>query len=148
MKTFALKRGDLVLSGSQLGMVEGAARTQQQVGLALRESYGVDRFHPGWGSVLPSWIGRVITPDVRQEVQVEVQRVVRNVITNQNAMIQRRITRGLSPVVGPNEIIVGMESVDVIQDQDTLAVRLVVNTAGSATLTVVASPEGTANANS
>lgn len=141
MKTLALRNGDLVVSGNALGMVKGVARVQQQVGLCLREPYGSDRFHPGWGSVLPEWIGRAIEGSgIQLELRAELIRVVKNFISSQTASIERRAVRGLRPVIEPAEILVDITDIKVIQERDSLVVKATLRTAGNREFSIVTAP--------
>lgn len=141
MKTFALKSGDLALAGSGYAMVTGAARIQQQLSLCLREPYGSDRFHPGWGSVLPEWIGRVIDgAGLQTEVRAELIRVVKNFIASQEASIAQRSVNGLRPVLAPGEILVDISSIQVVQSQDSIIVKATLRTAGGQEFGVMTSP--------
>jgi phage baseplate assembly protein W len=90
MKTLALSHGDLVISGDGgYQLVSGAPRIRQDLTLALSEEYGTDRFHPGYGSIVTNYLGRVITPDLQQLVRAEVNRVLQNyLITQQNEVLR------------------------------------------------------------
>jgi phage baseplate assembly protein W len=137
MKTFALNGRDLSLTGSGYTMVEGISRVKQQLGLGLRESYGGDRFHPRWGSVLPEWIGTVIDrPGMSMEIRSEVIRVIKNFMSVQTAEIDARAARGLSPVVRPSEVVLGVTDVRVTQLQDTVSVTVYLQTAGGQVISV------------
>lgn len=137
MKTFALNGRDLSLTGSGYTMVDGIDRVKQQLGLGLRESYGGDRFHPRWGSVLPEWIGTVINrPGMSLELRSEVIRVVKNFMAVQTAEIDSRAARGLSAVVRPSEVVLGVTDVKVTQLQDTVSVTVYLQTAGGQVISV------------
>lgn len=141
MRTFALRDGDLALAGNAYQMVGGVARVQQHVSLCLREPYGSDRFHPGWGSVLPDWIGRVIEgAGIGAELQSELRRVVKNVIAAQNAAIERRAVRGLKPVVSPAEVLIDITDIRVIHRGDTLIAKATLHTAGNQEFTIMTAP--------
>ena len=70
--------GDLSVLGRSTRLVSGTGKLIQDLNCWLREAYGVDRFHRSYGSVLPSFIGQVITDDALFEVEVEVRRVLQN----------------------------------------------------------------------
>lgn len=140
MKTFALRDGDLVLSGDRYSMVEGAARLQQQLSLALTEPFGGDRFHPKWGSVLHSWIGSptdASTPDI---IQAEVMRVMRNHITAQNQMLTQRSSLNRKPTLSLDELISGINEVRVEQSGDSMLVKVSVRTVGQQEFSVLTAP--------
>jgi phage baseplate assembly protein W len=143
MKTFALRNGDLVLAGSKYGMVEGIARVQQQVGLAMREPLGSDRFHREWGSVLDDWIGSVINEDITFEVRSEVIRVVRDFIIRQNEQVKSRASIGRRAIITAEEMITDISSLRVEQDQDALIVKVTLRTASNQEFTILTSPGST-----
>jgi len=78
--TFSLQlaNGDLVQNGSQLGIVYGADKLKQDMTLWLAERYGVDRFHPAYGSNLENYIGGIIGFGTQSMVYSEVMRVLTN----------------------------------------------------------------------
>lgn len=76
--SLALENGDLHATGSRLDIVQGSAKLAQDVDLWLREDYGINRFHPQYGSILDNFIGSVVSPNTNTEVQSEVLRVLQN----------------------------------------------------------------------
>lgn len=141
MRTFALRSGDLVVSGAGYLMVSGVARVQQQVGLCLREPYGSDRFHDRWGSVLPEWIGRTIDGQTIQiELRAELIRVIKNFIASQQALVSQRAISGLRPVLDPSEVLVDITDIRIVQNQDTLVVKATLRTAGGQEFAIMTSP--------
>jgi phage baseplate assembly protein W len=71
-----LVNGDLDLSSNTMGVVRGVEKLTQDLSLWLREQYGIDRFHPDYGSALDSFIGQSINIATQHEIQVEVLRVL------------------------------------------------------------------------
>lgn len=141
MRTFALKSGDLVVSGGGYANVAGVARVQQQIGLCLREPYGSDRFHDRWGSVLPEWIGRVIDgTNIQIELRAELIRVVKNFIASQQAYVSQRAISGLRPTLPPSEILVDITDIRIVQNQDTIIVKATLRTAGGQEFAIMTSP--------
>lgn len=142
MKTLKLSDGDLALDGASYAMVSGAERVKQQLGLCLREPYGIDRFHPKWGSVLPDWIGRAIInkEGLSAEIKAELVRVIRNFTTAQDAAIEQRAISGLRPVVTPNEVIVGVDGISVEQQGTQIIAKVSLRTAGGRTVTISTAP--------
>jgi hypothetical protein len=141
MRTFQLRSGDLVLSGNSYGMVEGTARVQQQLSLGLREPYGGDRFHPGWGSVLPEWIGRVLDRQtLEQDVRTEIIRIVKNFMSSQSAIVRNRAVSGLRPVLSPSEVIADITDIRISQSQDSLIVKATLRMASGQEFAVMTSP--------
>lgn len=76
--SLALSDGDLVQQGSNLGIVYGTDKLVQDMTCWLEERLGVDRFHPRYGSVLPNFIGGVVTASTQAAVQSEIDRVLGN----------------------------------------------------------------------
>jgi hypothetical protein len=70
--------GDLVLSGSQMGIVYGADKLKQDLTLWLAERYGIDKSHPTMGSYFESYIGSVVNSATQSMVYNEAMRVLNN----------------------------------------------------------------------
>lgn len=113
MKTLAVANGDLVLGARGFATVTGARKAAQDVGIALREGYGHDRFHPELGSVLPEFIGRPIGADTRLLIETEVKRVVATYMQTQVREQQRRQVRGEQSAIGADEAVVGLDQIRV-----------------------------------
>lgn len=88
MQSLLVQNGDLVIGPSGYATVTGPARVKQDLKIALGERYGTDPYHPAWGSLLPTYVGRWLAPDQTLAVQQEVLRVVNNYLLVQRAMIQ------------------------------------------------------------
>lgn len=129
MKTFALRNRDLVLSGDQFALVSGAARLQQQLGLAMSDPYGSDRFHPDWGSTLHQYVGLAYSPATGEFIKAEVNRVIRYMLSVQNTMMTDRSVLALKPTITAAEIVADISEVRVDQQQDSLSVKVSVRTA-------------------
>ena len=131
MKTFALVHGDLVIDTSgSYQFYSGAPRIKQDLTLALTEEYGFDRFHPKYGSIIRSYLGQIISPEMQSLVQAEVNRVLQNyIILQQNSVLR--------------DTVVDVEGVfdtsDVVRSVDDITVRTLLDTIYlSATLTTLA----------
>lgn len=143
MKTHALRNGDLDLIGDRFAMVDKAARVQQQLGLCLREPWGIDRFHPGWGSVMPNWIGGIAnTPQVDMDLRNEVRRVVKNQMISANEAIMKRGNAGLAPNVEASEIVTDISNIVVRHSADRIFVRVVLSTASAEEFSLIINPGG------
>lgn len=142
MKTFALSNGDLVLNGSHYLMVSGASRMQQQIGLALMEPTGTDRFHPNWGSILDQMIGTSMTFDIRDRVKSEVYRVIKNLAALQNNYVQRVAAANARPTITPDEMIAGVQGVAVENSGDSVNIKITLISAGREVITVSTSVTG------
>lgn len=76
--SFSLRitNGDLDASTNVLGVVFGVEKLTQDLSLWLRERFGLDRFHPNYGSTLDNYIGNVIDNISQHELEVETTRVL------------------------------------------------------------------------
>ena len=142
MKTFQVKNGDLVLAGDRYAMVEGVARVQQQLGLGLREPFGSDRFHPGWGSMIPEWIGRTIQGNIQDEIRIEIVRVVRAHIMVQNSNLKRAAASSQKTSITMDEVISEIAEIKFRQEQDNLIVKVSLRTAGFKEFSILTSTAG------
>jgi phage baseplate assembly protein W len=120
MKTIALINGDLAI-GSDGGylLYSGVARIRQDLTLALTEEYGTDRFHPTYGSIVTSYLGKVISADIQQLVRAEVNRVLQNyLIIQQNAVIRDTVV----------DVQGRFDTSDVVQSVDSITARALLDT--------------------
>lgn len=126
MKTWAIQDGDLELRAGQYVFAQGPQKLKQDLSVALQEEFGLDRFHPRWGSLLPSYIGTPITPSTPATLQGEVTRVVNNYMTLQRAQIARSVNQGQKPPFGDGEVLRSLTSVNITIDADkaTIAISL------------------------
>jgi phage baseplate assembly protein W len=81
--SFQIVDGDIATTGSTINLVQGTDKLVQDLSLWLRELYGVDRFHPSFGSILDTFIGGVMSPGAEVQVQAEIMRVLQNYQTIQ-----------------------------------------------------------------
>lgn len=137
MKTLALANGDLVVTPFGHETVSGALKIKQELLAAFAESLGNDRFHPDWGSMIPSYVGQAIGPDTELLVLSEANRVIQNYIAiQQREVLQdhldvRRSRFNTSDVV--RQVIGIRATLDL--DKITVFVSLVTETGESVTLT-------------
>jgi phage baseplate assembly protein W len=143
VKTLALQGGDLVVGSQGHRTITGSAKIRQDLALALAEPYGNDRFHPTWGSVLPSYVGRPITADTELLVRSEAQRVVqvyidiqRSEIVNDNLAARRsRFTTA--------DVVARLDNIDTQIAFDAIRVKLHLVTQSQEALTVSRTMETT-----
>lgn len=76
--SLAVSNGDLTRQGGSLAVVWGIDKLKQDLQLWVAERFGGDRFHPAMGSILQDYIGTVISPRTRAEIEDEVMRVLDN----------------------------------------------------------------------
>lgn len=124
MKTFALTSGDLTPSGGGYAMVEGAAKINQDLSLALRETYGQDQFHTRWGSVLQNYVGQPLTSGMTAKVLAEINRVVTNYITIQNARIVSDSNSSTPSSYSTDDVVQNILSMNAQQVYDSLFVSV------------------------
>lgn len=140
MKTPLLDDGDLVIgTNSDLAMVTGSNKVAQDVRGALLEPIGNDRFHPGWGSDLESYIGTPAFTDVETTVRSEVNRVVGNLAAVQRDQIESQSLNTQISTWTTNEVIAGVTSVAVHQTYDSVAVEITIGTVSGETATIAES---------
>lgn len=135
MRSLQVINGDLVIEGGALSTVEGTAKVEQDLGLALREPYGGDRFHPSWGSVLDRFIGTTIDEATPVLIEAEARRVVRNYVALQQNQLQQDSREGRPSRYGANEVVVRVSGVGIGQEQDRLNLNLKLDTLGSPVVT-------------
>lgn len=128
MKTFALDNGDLVLSSGSFQEVRGQRKLTQDLGLAMREPLGSDRFHRRWGSQLHRFLGLPATTDVAQRIQAEAQRVMDNAMAVQQDNIRRDAIAGRPSRYGTGEVINRVKEIQVRQEFDAYHVRVALTT--------------------
>ena len=89
--SFSLKllNGDLDLSSNKMGTVQGVAKLTQDLSVWLREEYGIDRFHPDYGSALDTYIGEPLDEVLEHDIQVEILRVLGNYQQIQSVSFQK-----------------------------------------------------------
>lgn len=136
MKTFALADGDLVLSPQGYATVTGSAKISTELGLAMAEPFGDDRFHTSWGSYLPSYVGQPITSTTQLLVEAEVQRVLQAYIAVQRSAISSDNLQSSRTRFTTADVVSAVESVTIQQVLDALYVKVVLQTMSGSTITV------------
>lgn len=128
MKTFLLEDGDLVLDSGSCETVTGPRKLRQDLDLAMREPIGTDRFHPKWGSILPSLVGVPINDTLLARVESEVRRILDNYVVVQRDLMARDARAGRRPRFTSGEVIDTVKSVQVRPEWDRVHVRAEVRT--------------------
>ena len=111
--------GDLVQSGSHLGIVFGVDKLKQDINLWLMEEYGGDRFHLNMGSILQDFIGGIANESARSEIHGEVLRVIQNY----QALQVRRFKENPESM-SASELLVSVDKVDTALSYDTVSVMI------------------------
>lgn len=136
MKTFALAGGDLVVSSGSYLTLSGADKVRQDLGLAMREHYGADPFHPTWGSVIDQFVGEPLTSLNEQKVVAEVSRVLRNYITSQASQINAAANGGGRSALNTADVVSSVTSIKASSDGDRLAVAARLTTMAGEQITI------------
>lgn len=139
MKQLQLRNGDFVPAPGGFAVVQGAAKIQQDLGAALRETLGDDRFHPRFGTVLGSVVGTVQGVEAQALIQSEITRMISNYMAVQTEKINADTTAGVKSRYTPDEIVSSVESIEVQQTYDTINVRVSISTAQGSIVTVLRS---------
>jgi len=127
MKAFVVRNGDLVMGPTAYNIVTGSDKIAQDLGIACREPLGGDRFHPNWGSLLPSYVG-LSAQQVDLMVRGEISRLIQNYSMVQRGIAAQDVANRVTPRLSPSEIVGTIEGIDVQQAFDAFAVRVVLST--------------------
>ncbi|AON96899.1 baseplate protein [Mycobacterium phage Tonenili] len=117
--SLALEDGDLVQRGSQLAIVQGRDKLEQDINLWLLERWGSDRFHLNMGSILQEFIGGIAEPSTRAEVHAEVFRVLQNY-----QALQLRRFREDPQSLSASELLVSVDEITTQMTYDTVRVTI------------------------
>lgn len=124
MKTLMLRDGDLVPTHRDYAQVTGVAKVAQDLRCALLEPLGNDRFHPGWGSTLDTFVSLVADADTQAEVQGEVNRVISNYAAIQRDKIEADINGGGSTRFTTDEVLSRVHGVSTSISTETIRVNI------------------------
>lgn len=124
MRAFALVAGDFVLGEDGYATVSGSQKVVQDLGVAMREPYACDRFHPRWGSVLPNYVGEPIDDQTALLVRSECSRLIRNYILVQGGIIEEDVKVKQRSRLSTDEVVAGVDGIDIRQDQDKYHIRV------------------------
>jgi hypothetical protein len=128
MFTLLVQNGDLQIGATGFATLNGPAKIYQDLTISTLEPYGCDRFHPRWGSMLSTYIGDTITEVEESMIEAEISRLVNNYILVQQDNIISESALGLQSQYSTNEVVGSVESVNVVQNQDYLTVKVLVLT--------------------
>lgn len=122
--SFKIKDGDLDTSTTVFGVVTGVEKLTQELSMWLREQYGIDRFHPQYGSVLDAYIGETINDQTQSEIQIEVERVLLAF-----SALQRQAVQANKSKYDRNELLDTIEEVRCVENLDSINVYIRFRTA-------------------
>lgn len=117
--SFGIRGRDLALKGSQMNIVYGVSKLEQDIGIWLKERYRSDRFHSTYGSVLDNFIGSVIDERTEGIVKSEVLRVIRNYQS-----LQLRRLKENPQLLQADEILVEVKEINVRINFDSVIVSI------------------------
>lgn len=139
MKQLQLRNGDFAIAPGGFATVRGSAKIQQDLGAALRETLGDDRFHPRYGTVLANAVGGL--PDLESQMMIksEIARVISNYMTVQSAQIAAAAALGVKSRHTPDEVISSISGIAVQQNYDRINVKVSIMTLQGNTVTVLRS---------
>ena len=136
MKTLALQGGDLVVGPQGHKTITASPKIRQDLALALGEQYGGDRFHPTWGSMLPSYVGRPITADSELLVRSETARVVQVYIDVQRAEIVNDTLAGKRSRYTTADVVARLDDIHATFSFDSIRVKLLLTTQSQESITL------------
>lgn len=137
MKTLALVGGDLALGDGGYRTLTGSARIRQDLALAMAEPYGHDPYHPEYGSVLGSYIGQPITPELELLVRSEVVRVLQQYIGAQQAQIAADALSGARARFSYADVVDEITSLTTTVLYDTLRLAVTLRTRTGQTVRIL-----------
>lgn len=129
--SLAIADGDLVQRGSQLDLVFGVDKLNQDIYLHMMERYGGDRFHVNMGSILQDFIGGIVDPSTRAEVQSEVFRILQNY-----QALQLRMLRERPQWLSTSELLTSVDDIRASVSYDTVNVTLKLRNGSGNTTTI------------
>lgn len=129
--SLAVQSGDLVMSGSQMAIVAGSDKLQQDLTLWMVERYGIDISHPRYGSWFENYIGGIINLTTQQMIESEALRVLNNY-----QKVQQLALAASPTVFSLSELLSSVNSVNVAISYDTIQVSVSVSNAEQAPVTV------------
>lgn len=130
--SFAIdKTGDLIVKSSKVQLVSGTDKLKQDIFTWITEAYGVDRFHPFYGSTMTSYIGQLNTLDNAFRIEIEVSRVLSNLQRYQKSLYDIEPGR-----FQPDELLDTVIDISAEPELDSLNLHIVFATANQETHSV------------
>ena len=128
MLTLSIVNGDFDLSGGTFQTITGATKISQDLGIASLTSYGSNKFHPKYGSVLQSYIGSPINRTTQSLIQSEITRLINNYQNIQIRKMNAYILQGLQSPYGQNDLIKSVQGINVTQNSDSFNINVILIT--------------------
>jgi len=139
LKALEIRNGDLVVGAGGYTTIEGAAKVQQDLGVAVREPYGSDRFHPRWGTLLHEYVGTAVSEVSEMRIQAEVARIVQNYMRTQGEALARDVSTNRRTRFSKDELVERVESISIRQEFDRFRVRVIVRTFSNTDIAIIRS---------
>lgn len=117
-------------------MYEGTHKIHQDLALALQEAYGGDTLHPAWGSILQNLVGGPLTEGVKQQILVEVNRVLNNYISVQNARIIQDNATGSVSRMTTDDVVNSITGLSAQQVYDSIVLTVALQTLSRQSITI------------
>ena len=117
-----------------MSIVYGVEKLKQDLCLWVTEDYGIDRFHPKMGSVLPDYIGSLITDSTRVQVQSEILRILQNY-----QAVQLQGLKATPQRYSYSELLYSIQAINVAISYDTVYATVSVQNADNNSATIVVS---------
>lgn len=136
MKSLMIRNGDIVLEAGEYREVSGEPKVRQDLGIAMREPYGCDRFHAQWGSLLDSYVGQPITAAAEGLIRAEVARLIKNYMAGQQTTMQSDELARRPSRMSSNEVIREVTAIKIDQDFDTIHVKISLTTLANQQVTL------------
>lgn len=142
MKTLVIRNGDLALGPGGFQTITGPQKVKQDLAVAMREPFGCDRFHPRWGSLLFDYVGRPVSLELEALIRGEITRLVQNYAASQGeALMQDRTRSQRRSRFSTNEVVSGVEAIQVRQEYDRYHIRVIVRTMAGEEITLTRTVE-------
>jgi phage baseplate assembly protein W len=117
--SIGIEDGDILLKGSQMAIVHGIDKLNQDLSIWLRERFQSDRFHLNYGSILDNYIGGVIDSSTASEVQSEVLRILQNY-----QALQLRALKERPGTMSADELLLNVDDVQTRIEYDSVIVNI------------------------
>jgi phage baseplate assembly protein W len=138
-KSLKLVNGDLYISNRSLHTVRGKEKLLQDLSLRLREKIGTDPMTPTYGSILdggvingsevPSFIGRVINPSVKEEIHAEIAEQISKYQREQLEKIKSETVRYQGKnTLDKSEVIYSIDSINISNIGTTIVAQVTLTT--------------------
>jgi hypothetical protein len=138
--SLALHNGDIALSGARLGQVSGPSKLVQDLRCALLEPKGFDDLHPTFGSLIDGGrddYGNQVAPFIGTSdwdlailrVESEIRRICADHQRKQTERSKNDRYRYGESTLTPDEMLMGIDTINMYQAQDKLLVNVKLSTA-------------------